>query len=164
MKFCLMLIWNSDVDCAGICNWVILLTVYFGESFFCLMWWSVCFACDKIAVNSAFEYAIISCFSGTRLNADAHMSAMRLCYFKCRWCRNLAVVNYIVQVWPTYASRSSCCSLPGLMRLLRKYRFYSRICRKISYWLFTLKVEVQLPHEMRLTHALRGSMLGVWYL
>jgi len=40
------------------------------------------------------------------------------------------------------------------MRLVRKYRIYSCISRKIMYQLLTLKVGV------RLTHALRGSVLG----
>ena len=159
-----MFIWNSDVASAGICKWTILLTACLDESFFWFISRSVCFACDKLAVKSGFEYALISCFSGKCLNSDAHISTMRLCYFKCRWCRNVAFLNYIVQVWPTYGSRSACGSLPGFMRLSRKYRFYSCISSTILYWLFTLKVEVQLAHEMRLTHALRGSMLGVWYL
>jgi len=30
------------------------------------------------------------------LNADAHLSAALLCYFRCHWCRNLAAVNCIL--------------------------------------------------------------------
>jgi len=30
------------------------------------------------------------------LNADAHLSAALLCYFRCNWCRNLAAVNCIL--------------------------------------------------------------------
>ena len=50
----------------------------------------------------------------------------------------------------------------GFMRHLYKYRIY--LCRPIHlkhlYQLFTSKVGVRLTHEIRLAHALRGSVLG----
>jgi len=44
-------IWNSDVDCKGICNIIILLIVYLSESFFCFICGSSCFAYDKLVIN-----------------------------------------------------------------------------------------------------------------
>jgi len=42
--------------------------------------------------------AVASCYQVHALNADAHLSAMLLCYFRCNWCRNLAAVSCI-QHW-----------------------------------------------------------------
>jgi len=40
----LMLIWNSDVDGAGICVGIVLLIVYLSNSFFWFIWGGACFA------------------------------------------------------------------------------------------------------------------------
>jgi len=45
------------------------------------------------------------------------------------------------------------------MRLLRKYRIYSCVSRKMLYQSLTLNVGVRLTHEVRFTHALRGNVL-----
>jgi len=47
----LMLIWNSDVDGAGICVRIVLLIVYLSNCFFWFIWGSACFAYDKIVIN-----------------------------------------------------------------------------------------------------------------
>jgi len=51
----LMLIWNSDVDCARIYVRLILLIVYLSESFFWFIWGSTCFAYAKIVLNQRFS-------------------------------------------------------------------------------------------------------------
>jgi len=42
-----------------------------------------------------FTPAVTSCYQVHALNPDAHLSAALWCYFRCNWCRNLAVVNCI---------------------------------------------------------------------
>jgi len=48
--------------------------------------------------KATFMPAIASWYQVLVLNADAHIpiSAARLCYFRCHWCRNITVVNCIV--------------------------------------------------------------------
>ena len=41
----------------------------------------------------SFTPAVTSCDQVHALNADAHLSATLLRYFRCTWCRNLAAVN-----------------------------------------------------------------------
>ena len=66
----------------------------------------------------------------------------------------IAKVTYI----PGLAKpRLACGSLPGFMRLLRKYCIYSCLSRRIFYKLFGLKVGVWLVHEMRPAHTLLGA-------
>jgi len=51
----LMLIWNSDVDGAGICVRSVLLIVYLSNCFFWFIWGSAYFAYDKIVINQWFS-------------------------------------------------------------------------------------------------------------
>ena len=52
-----------------------------------------------------FTPAVTSCYRVHALNADAHLPATLLCYFRCKWCRTLAAVNctlhWIVLTLPT---------------------------------------------------------------
>ena len=43
-----------------------------------------------------FTPAVTSYYQVHALNADAHLPAPLLCYFRCNWCRNLAAVNCIL--------------------------------------------------------------------
>jgi len=103
---------------------------------------SACFAYDKTVINqrrvekSAFENqseensvwiikrttllvifckisfapAVTFCYQA---NADAHLSAALLCYFRCHWCRKLAAVNctlhWVVLTLSTLHTRKSSC-------------------------------------------------------
>jgi len=51
----LMLIWNSDVDGAGICVRIVLLIVHLSNCFFWFIWPSACFTYDKIVINQWFS-------------------------------------------------------------------------------------------------------------
>ena len=44
----------------------------------------------------SFTPDVASCCQVHALNADAHLSATLLCYFRCNWCPNLAAVNCIL--------------------------------------------------------------------
>jgi len=44
-----------------------------------------------------FTPAVTSCYQVHALNADVHLSAALLCYFRWNWCRNLAAVNCILR-------------------------------------------------------------------
>ena len=46
----------------------------------------------------SFTPDVTSCCQVHPLNADAHLSATLLCYFRCNWCRNLAAVNCILNL------------------------------------------------------------------
>jgi len=60
-----------------------------------------------------FTPAVKPCYQVHTLNADAHLSAALLCYFRCNWYRNLAAVKYtlhwIVLTLSTLPSRNSSC-------------------------------------------------------
>jgi len=66
-------------------------------------------------------------------------------------------MNTRVHVIPGMPTRGS---LTGFMRLLRKYCIYSCISRKSLYQFLILEVGVRFTIEIRLTHALRGSVPG----
>jgi len=51
----LMLIWNSDVDGAGIFVRIVLLIVYLSNCFFWFIWGGACFAYGKIVINQWFS-------------------------------------------------------------------------------------------------------------
>jgi len=61
----------------------------------------------------SFTPTVTSCYQVHALNADAHLSAALLCYFRCNWCRNLAAVNCIlhriVLTLSTLHIRNSSC-------------------------------------------------------
>jgi len=44
----------------------------------------------------SFTLAVTSSYKLHAPNADAHLSATLLCYFRCNWCRNLAAINCIL--------------------------------------------------------------------
>jgi len=53
---------------------------------------------DFVGNNRQIKF-YVCCYillSGKRPNADAHLYAALLCYFRCNWCRNLAAVNCIL--------------------------------------------------------------------
>ena len=119
-----MMIQNSNVDCAGICMRIILFIVYLSESFQSC----ACFACGKTVINqrrvekSAFEDqleensvwvlkwttllgifckisftpAVTFCYQVHAPKTDTYIpTAALLCYLRCHWCRNLSEVNCI---------------------------------------------------------------------
>ena len=49
-----------------------------------------------IFCKQSFTPDVTSCCQVHVLNADAHLAATLLCYFKCNWRRNLATVNRIL--------------------------------------------------------------------
>jgi len=50
----------------------------------------------NILQNKFYACCYILLYQVRVLNADAHLPAALLCYFRCRWCRNLAAVNCIL--------------------------------------------------------------------
>jgi len=50
----------------------------------------------RIFCKISFTPAVTSCYQVYALNADAHLFAALLCYFRCNWWRNLAAVCYIL--------------------------------------------------------------------
>ena len=74
----------------------------------------------------SFTPTVASCYQVHPLNADAHLSAALLCYFRCHWCRNLAAVNcilhWIVLTLSTLHTRNSSCLT--LMWLHNNHKMY----------------------------------------
>jgi len=70
-----MMIYNFNVDCAGSCVGIILLIVYFYESFQVQLLGIFC--------KLSFTLAVTSSYQVHALNADAHLSATLRCYFRC---------------------------------------------------------------------------------
>jgi len=46
-------------------------------------------------LQKSFVPAVTSCYQVHALNADAYLSAVLLCYFRCNVCRNHAALNCI---------------------------------------------------------------------
>jgi len=89
--------WASEQNSVWVLKWTTLLGI------FC-----------KIGFTPAASYYQVHV-----LNADAHLPAALLCYFRCYWCRNLAAVHCILQwiILTPYAAdghytrNSSCITL-----------------------------------------------------
>jgi len=119
------MIWNSDVDCAGICVRIILLIVYLSESFLVWRWcvfrlwrdshkltqgWKVSFwgsVRGKFSVNNKMidlgnilQNTFYACcyilLSGTRPERRCAPICGAAMLLRCNWSRNLAAVNCIL--------------------------------------------------------------------
>jgi len=64
-----------------------------------------------------FTPAVTSCYQVHALNADAHLFAALLCYFRCNWFRNISAVTALNSPHPVHAAdsyytrNSSCITL-----------------------------------------------------